>query len=175
MVDLGCPNLGPQSPSFALGPKSRWCFVSQHIPWDPPTSKDLNLRSTLVQPSLVMWGLHSTKRNWNGSGVWAKAWGVVYEPFIWGIDMKKNIPNSNLINRFGYLDRGFSRKRRMDWAVFGVAPAAFHERTFHILGVAGVDSLSIVHPTGTPPNLGMGLIEILGHRYYPSTIPGSQE
>ena len=62
--------------------------------------------------------------------------GPVYEPKLevlcmnhsfGGSKWKKHIPNSNEIKGFGYLDCGFSRKRRMDWAVFGVAPAAFHE------------------------------------------------
>ena len=100
----------------------------------------------------------------------------MYEPFIWGIEMKKNIPNSNIFksDQQVWISGSWVQSKKADGLGCVWGCSSCFPRTFHILGVAGVDSLSIVHPTGTPPNLGMGLIEILGHSYeqYHPRVPG---
>ena len=82
--------------------------------------------------------------------LWAKTWGCGVWT-IWGAGIKLSkkthiiTPNSNRINGFWSLDGSILRRIGLS---LGEQPSCF-PRTFHILGVAGVDS-TILHPKGIP-------------------------
>lgn len=168
--------LGPHSPSFAL----RCPKLVPLVLWNKTSHETL-------QPTKI-WG-----QPWFNHPSWCGDYtpqieiemGPVYEPKLevlcmnhsfGGSKWKKNIPNSNIFksDQQVWISGSWVQSKKADGLGCVWGCSSCFPRTFHILGVAGVDSLSIVHPTGTPPNLGMGLIEILGHSYeqYHPRVPG---